>query len=172
MPGKRPVLMIFARRNRFWPLLITVCAVTVAIILWWVMVDDGQQPVLPQHNSMIVAAPLFEFGENYFVNYRLEREKARQEAKNMLGVLLADPKNKEAETKWLALNDKMEKESEIENMLKIKGFKDGVVAVDSDSVSVVVYADSLTPGQVSMIQDIVLRVAKVRLDRISISLKT
>ena len=113
-------------------------------------------------------------GENYFVNYRLQREEFRQETKNMLSPLLNStvPQTKEeAQTKWLELARKIEKESEIENLLKIKGFQDVVADVNTDSVSVIVLAPAISPNEISLIQDIVTRVTKVRLDRISISVR-
>ena len=185
----KPLIMIIARRTRFRLLLIA-GGVVVLLIVGLLAFGRGEpQRALPQHNSMEVDAPVIEMdagspgqpqsgitgqtdGENYFVNFRLEREKSRQETKNMLATLLRDPRNRDAESKWLALAEKSEQENEIENMLKIKGFKDAVSAVEPDSVSVIVYAGSLSPSQVSMIQDTVLRVIKMRLDRISISSKT
>lgn len=113
-------------------------------------------------------------GENYFVNYRLKREQFRQESKTMLAELLNSSieKNKaQAQEQWLALNIKIQQEEEIENLLKIKGFEDAVVDVFSEHVTVIVYAQSLTPHEVSLVQDIVVRVTKVRLDKIAVSAK-
>ncbi|WP_242832456.1 SpoIIIAH-like family protein [Desulfosporosinus orientis] len=113
-------------------------------------------------------------GENYFVNYRLKREQFRQESKAMLAELLNSSieKNKaQAQEQWLELNSKIQQEEEIENLLKIKGFKDAVVDVFPEHVTVIVYAKSLTPHEVSIIQDIVVRVTKVRLDKIAVSAK-
>jgi len=111
-------------------------------------------------------------GENYFVNYRLKRDQFRQETKAMLSELLnstVDKSKEQAQGKWLELSTKILKEGEIENLLKIKGFQDAVADVFLENVTVIVYAPSLTPNEVSIIQDIVVRVTKVRLDKITIS---
>lgn len=113
-------------------------------------------------------------GENYFVNYRLKRDQFRQETKSMLAELLNSSitKTKEqAQENWLELSIKIQKEGEVENLLKIKGFQDAVADISPGNVTVIVYAPALTPQQVSMIQDIVVRVTKVRIDKIMISTK-
>lgn len=114
-------------------------------------------------------------GENYFVNYRLEREKYRQQTIGMLETLLASPESKsrsEAQGKWLELTTKIEQEGELENLLKIKGFKDVVTDVTKDGVHVLVFAPELSSGDITLIQDIVIRVTKIRLDKIIISNRT
>lgn len=113
-------------------------------------------------------------GENYFVNYRLKREQFRQETKAMLAELLDSTVEKtkiQAQEKWLELSTKIQNEDEIENLLKIKGFKDVVADAYPDNVTLIVYAPSLTPNEVSQIQNIVVRVTKVSLDKIMISVK-
>ena len=113
-------------------------------------------------------------GENYFVNYRLKREQLRQEAKAMLSELLNSSVEKskaQAQEKWLELSTKIQREGEIENLLKIKGFQDAVVDVFQDSVTVIVYAQMLTPNEVNLIQEIVVRVTNVRLDKITVTAK-
>ena len=113
-------------------------------------------------------------GEDYFVNYRIQREQSRQEAKTMLSSLLNSSVTKtkeEAQQKWLELSNKIEKEGQVENLLKIKGFQDAVVNVTKNGVNVMIYASSLTPDEVRLIQDIVIRVTHVRVDEIQISFK-
>ncbi len=111
-------------------------------------------------------------GENYFVNYRLKRDQFRQETKTMLSELLnstVDKTKEKAQEQWLELSTKMHKEGEVENLLKIKGFQDAVADVLQENVTVIVYAPSLTQSEVGIIQDTVVRVTKVRPDKISIS---
>lgn len=113
-------------------------------------------------------------GEDYFVNYRLQREQSRQEAKSMLSPLLNSSVTKtkeEAQQRWLELSQKIEKEGQVENLLRIKGFQDAVVDVSKNGVNVIVFVPTLTPDQVRLVQDIVVRVASVRIDQINISFK-
>lgn len=113
-------------------------------------------------------------GEDYFVNYRLQREESRQEAKSMLSPLLNSSVTRtkeEAQQKWLDLSNKIEKEGQVENLLRIKGFQDAVVDISKNGVNVIVFVPTLTSAEVSLVQDIVVRVANVRVDQISISFK-
>ena len=113
-------------------------------------------------------------GENYFVNYRLRREEYRQETKAMLAELLnstVESSRVQAQEKWLKLSSKIQKEEEIENLLKIKGFQDSVADVLSDNVNVFVYAVKLLPYEIRIIQNIVSEVAKVSADKITITAK-
>lgn len=113
-------------------------------------------------------------GQNYFVNYRLQREQSRQEEKTMLSAVLNSniaATKEEAQNKWLQLTTRISKEDEIENLLKIKGFQDAVAEVAPSSVNVFICAPSLMPNEISVIQNIVQRVTAVRLDEINISVK-
>lgn len=113
-------------------------------------------------------------GQDYFVNYRLERDKFRQETKEMLSVLLdsrMEQTQLQAQQKWLALSQSIKLEGETESVLKMKGFDDVVANVNSDSVNVMILTSSLTPEQVALIQDVVIRVTGVRIDKIYISTK-
>lgn len=113
-------------------------------------------------------------GENYFVNYRLQREQFRQETKSMLSQLLnssVETTKAQAQEKWLELSSKIQEEDEIENILKLKGFQDIVSDVNSDSVTIIAYASSLSANEVSLIQEIAAGVTKVSPDKIMISTK-
>ncbi|HWQ72246.1 MAG TPA: SpoIIIAH-like family protein [Desulfitobacteriaceae bacterium] len=113
-------------------------------------------------------------GEEYFVNYRLGRERYRQEVKEMLAELLnsSDLNDREAvQTKWLELSIKIAQENELENLLKIKGFQDVIANVNKDFVFIVVLTPGLTPYEIFSIQDTVNRVTGVSADKISLEIK-
>lgn len=162
-------------------------AFVLSLVLWTSLVPDSpssfsgkdSMPVNAQvedsnvqfKTEIIKPVPL---GEDYFVNYRLQREESRQEAKAMLSPLLNSNVTKtkeEAQQKWLELSNKIEKEGQIENLLRIKGFQDAVVDVSKNGVNVIVYSSNLTQDEVCLIQDIVARVTSVRLNQINISFK-
>lgn len=172
---------------RFFVVGVAVLAILTGVLWMWrghlkAPAHFSGQPSMPVNGTVDANSIRFETetlesdlsGENYFVNYRLQREQFRQESKSMLAELLDSNvvKSKEqAQAKWLELSTKIEKEGEIENLLKIKGFQDAVADVNPESVTVIIYADHLAAGEVSSIQDIVVRVTKVRLDKITISAK-
>ena len=184
---KRPLILFFGHKTKLW-LGGLVCVVVILAALIIYLVKAVSPTHFPAHSSLPVNSSAgdssikFEVevvkpddgGENYFVNYRLKRNQFREETKTMLSELLnstVDKSKVEAQEKWLELSTKIQKEGEIENLLKIKGFQDTVADVFPENVTVIIYAPSLLPKEVSVIQDIVVRVTKVRLDKITISVK-
>lgn len=182
---KRPVILFCGHKSKMWLGGLVSLVVILAALGIWVMKGEppsyfSVQSSLPVNASVEDTSIQFEVetvkqnvsGENYFVNYRLKRDQFRQETKAMLSELLnstVDKSKEQAQEKWLELSTKIHKEGEVENLLKIKGFQDAVADVFLENVTVIVYAPSLTPNEVSIIQDIVVRVTKVRLDKITIS---
>jgi stage III sporulation protein AH len=113
-------------------------------------------------------------GEEYFVNYRLARERSRQEIKGMLEALLNSPdvnNRAAAQRNWLELSTKINQECELENLLKIKGFRDVIADVNKDSVSIIILTQGLNPYEVFSIRDTVNRVTEVYSERITIEIK-
>ncbi|MDP4125805.1 MAG: SpoIIIAH-like family protein [Bacillota bacterium] len=179
--------IVFIKRKWIWLGGLVGFALIVGTLALWTMRPEVHthfigQPSLPVNGT--VESPSIQFqvetvqpnvsGEDYFVNYRLKRDQFRQETKAMLSELLNSTVAKsreQAQEKWLELSLKQQKEGEIENLLKIKGFQDAVADVFQENVTVIVCAPSLTPNEVSRIQDIVVRVTKVRIDKIAISAK-
>ncbi|AGA69858.1 hypothetical protein Desdi_2434 [Desulfitobacterium dichloroeliminans LMG P-21439] len=111
-------------------------------------------------------------GGDYFVNYRLQREASRQEAKDMLAPLLnsnVEKTKEEAQEKWLQLTHKIEKEEQIENLLKISGIQDAVADLGNNEVAVIVFASQLNSEEIKLIQDVALRVTDMPRETIRIS---
>lgn len=182
-----PVLLIVGRKSRLRLAVYIGLAAILGTLGIRLMISESHA-YIPEQASMPVNAPkeesLIKFevetikpkntGGDYFVNYRLKRDQLRQESKAMLSPLLESTVEKskaEAQDQWLQLSMKIQREEEIENLLKIKGFQDAVADVFTEHVTVIVYAPSLTPHEVSLIQEIVLRVTGIRLDKIMISAK-
>lgn len=157
-----------------------------SVVLWAAF--HNSPPHFSGQPSLAVTAPLedgIQFtaevvkpslqGEDYFVNYRLQREQSRQEAKAMLEPLLNSTVSKtqaEAQQKWLELSNKIEKESQIENVLKIKGFKDAIVDVNQNAVNVIIFAPALSQDEVKLIQSVVTQITNIRLNQVTISYKS
>lgn len=180
-----PLFLIVGHKSRVWLIGFLGLAAILAMLAVKLMSAEPHayitdQASLPVNAQMDETQIQFEVetvkvnntGEDYFVNYRLKREKSRQESKEMLSELLdstVEDNKAQAQKEWLELSSKIQREEEIENLLKIKGFKDAVADVFPEHVTVIIYAPSLTNNEVSIIQDIVVRVTGVRLDRINVS---
>lgn len=115
-------------------------------------------------------------GSDYFAESRLSRQKARDEAISILKQTAessaADAKAKEEANQQIsALADNSVKESRIESLIKAKGYKEAVVFLNQDGVSVIVAspANGLSAADAAKIRDIVLGETDAKADDIKIT---
>ncbi len=98
--------------------------------------------------------------ESYFTATQLSRDKARDEALEVLQTVV-DSEDALQETKDAALSDiarialDIEQESNIETLVMAKGFANCVAVINGDAVSVIVESDGLLANQVAQIKEIV-----------------
>ena len=102
-----------------------------------------------------------------------DREKAYDEAKDMVKETLKNEKLTDEDKagalkKVEQLADRIEKENNIETLLKAKGFEKTIAVIGDNNVSVVVKSDGLTTAQTLQIQDIIVSETKVPLGNIKI----
>ena len=96
----------------------------------------------------------------YFTATVAGREKARDEALDVLQTVV-DSEDALQETKDAALADisrialDIEQESNVETLVKAKGFANCVAVINGDKISIVVESDGLLPSQVAQIKEIV-----------------
>jgi len=100
--------------------------------------------------------------KNFFIEYRLERDKARSEQINIYREIINNPNTdditkKEAQNSMLALTEKMEKEFEIEGLIRARAYKDALAYVHDDSVDVIIETKGLKKDDVSIIGDIIVK---------------
>lgn len=108
-----------------------------------------------------------------FLEAKDEREKTHDEIKDMVSNTLnseklSDEDKAQAVKKVEQLADRIEKESNIETLLKAKGFEKAVAVIGDNSVSVVVKSDGLTTTQTLQIQDIIVAQTSIPLGNIKI----
>ncbi len=111
--------------------------------------------------------------ELYFANAREDRQKARDDALAELDQISSSVKASEediasAAKQRMLMASFMESEANIETLIKAKGFTDCVAVINSDSVSIVVAADSLSQSEMLQIQDIVISQYEISLDKIKV----
>ncbi|MGL4791780.1 MAG: SpoIIIAH-like family protein [Anaerotignaceae bacterium] len=110
----------------------------------------------------------------YFVQAKLDREQSRAKQKDMLTEMINnenldnDQKSDFAKS-MLTLQQRIEKETAAETMIKSKGFSEAYVRIDDDTVDVVVSSNELSQAQVAQIEDIVKRKTGMAADKIRIS---
>ncbi len=112
--------------------------------------------------------------DTYFVQAKLDREQSRAKQQGILtdiinNTKLSDSQKEEAANGLIEIQERIEKETASEDMIKAKGFSEAYVRIDDETVDVVVKADTLTEQQLAQIEDIVTRKTGYSADKIRIS---
>jgi stage III sporulation protein AH len=112
---------------------------------------------------------------DFFTEYRLERDKFRSERSELLRDIIKSSKNDEARQRAqdtvLKLTVNKQKESDMENLIKARGFADALVFVQDSSVSAVVKTSSLTRDEVVQVAEVISRVCGIKPEEITVSAK-
>lgn len=103
----------------------------------------------------------------------LEREKARDEAKEMLEDIIKNPSTtaegrKQAEQEMISMAKVIKNEADCEMLLREKGFKNPVVTISDGGASVKVDVKDIMGTEIAQITEILSSVAGVEADRIKI----
>lgn len=117
------------------------------------------------HHRARPATSQLERLENYFVNYRMHRDKVMtQEIATLKGVLanpaLSRTAKSEAAQTMVRDTQELKQESAIEGLLSAQGFPLSAVTVTRNSAVVVVGANHLSSTQVARIADAVMKVTR------------
>ncbi|MBR7162330.1 MAG: SpoIIIAH-like family protein [Clostridia bacterium] len=113
---------------------------------------------------------------NYFAASQIERQRARDEAIEVLQNVVDDATSLEA-AKEQALADiaaiaaNIETEANIESLIKAKGFEECVAVINGDKANIVVKSEGLKPNQLSQILEIVYLQADILPANVTISEK-
>lgn len=91
-----------------------------------------------------------------------ERARVRQMESSVLSTMAADEEadagtRARARSELLTLTSRMETETTVEGVLRMRGFEDAVVTVSANSVNVVVRADTLSQAESAAILELVMR---------------
>mgnify|MGYP006292239439 CR=1 FL=1 len=111
--------------------------------------------------------------KNFFTDYRLEREKVRSKEIERYREIINSPnygeayKNK-AQEKMLELTAQMEKEMEIESLIRARGYKDALAYIHKGSVDVIVKTQGLSEDDVTRIGDIIVKTTGLDFDDVTI----
>lgn len=111
--------------------------------------------------------------EDYFTSAKKAREEARKESSETIEELLKSDKLSEEDkstalTAIEELGKNIERESNIESLLKAKGFSQALAVIGEKGISVVVKSEGLTSAQTMQIQDIVTNETSISLANIKI----
>lgn len=114
-----------------------------------------------------------EQNEDYFEKTKKEREETRKEAcetieETLKGADLSDEEKASALGKIEEIGNRIEKEGNVEALLKAKGFEKTLVIISDSGVNVVVNSEGLTSAQTLQIQDVVTNETGAALNSIKI----
>jgi stage III sporulation protein AH len=112
-------------------------------------------------------------GQAFFVEAKLSRQIARDEAVETLAFILADANLTNDQRTTLALRaadlaQSIEAEGKIENLIRAKGFADVMVYYDTQRADIMVRTAGLVAEDVIKIKDIVLNETSIGVENISI----
>jgi len=112
---------------------------------------------------------------DFFTEYRLERDRLRSEQSDLLRDVIRTAKNddvrQKAQDAVLKLVVEKQREVEIENLIKARGFSDVLIVLQENAVNAVVKTQTLNRDEVLQVADIISRVAGVKPEDITISEK-
>jgi stage III sporulation protein AH len=99
---------------------------------------------------------------DFFVDFRLDRERARSEQLETLRELInnkqvPEESRKTAADQWLLVTKRIGKELELEGLVKAKGFADCIVFLQDTQCTAVVKAERLSRADVAQVGDIIIR---------------
>ena len=112
-------------------------------------------------------------GENYFTATALNRQQSRDEAIDVLKLVSESSESSEearaeASAKISKIAIDMQNESNIETLVKAKGFEECVAIISDNSVSVIVSADELKAAEAAQILAIVYDTTGISPENVSI----
>lgn len=134
---------------------------------------SDEQEVVPVIGETVVVAPISGDGKNFFVEYRIDRDRIRSQQIELLQAVVDNDNSdegsrKEAYDKLIEISQNLEKEMEIEHMIKAKGFAEAIVFINNDAASVIVETSALDPQTAAQIGEIIIKNTNIKPERISI----
>lgn len=159
--------------KRAWRTFIFV--VLVSVLLCFVISKwDDFALILSGRNAALPAstAGTADGGQDFLIEFKLDREKVGKEQLDMLKVVMDDKEagkdvRDAARAQYLLIVDAMGKELKIEGLLLARGF-DSVAFLSADACTIVVRSGSLDEKTVAQIGDTVRKVTRLSLEKITV----
>lgn len=122
--------------------------------------------VLPKEN-------LIPKNNDFFTEYRMERDRTRGQMLEYIKGIINDPNSStkmrdNAQMEILNITKHMGQETKLENLIMAKGYKDAVVFIENNSVTVVVPGDNLTQADIAKISDLAVRTTGCKMEQVYI----
>lgn len=121
-----------------------------------------QTPAGPD-KSVLTPQPQAKINEgdpDFFIEYRIERERTRGRQIELLREIInnaeaSEQARKKAQEELLVLSGKMAKETELEHLIRAKGYRDASVCIEEKGVTVVLQTDNIIPEEITRICEVI-----------------
>ncbi|OPX86573.1 MAG: SpoIIIAH-like protein [Pelotomaculum sp. PtaB.Bin104] len=126
-----------------------------------VHIDSKGSAAAPEEkNNAVSNRAVAEGNSDFFIDYRLERERTRGQRVEWLrevfnNVNSSNETRQKAQESLLSISTSMAKEVELENLMKANGYKDAVALVDNNFVTVILPVNSLSTGETERLSGLV-----------------
>lgn len=110
---------------------------------------------------------------DFFIDYKLERDRIRSQQLDLLEKLIDSPQStkeisEEIKEQLKNIIKTTNVETELESLIKAKGFNDAVVIIRDDTADAIIKSESLNQEQAVQILDLVNRITKIPMEAIKI----
>lgn len=155
-PEKRKnVIKSFIRKLGKRNLIITgsVLAVALIVTLNFVLLNNNETP---KDDTPVIAAN--DGNGDFFAESIVNRSRARDEAMEVLQTVVDLGSSAEASEQALAdisrIAADIEKEANVESLIKAKGFENCIAVISGNCVNIIVKSDALLPNEIAQIKEI------------------
>lgn len=162
-------------------LILIVAALCAYVYMKWPLFNNvfgGKPNASTGDDAALTLAPTTSLAvtNDFFVDYRLERERTRGHQLELLRELINNAQADEtsrrtAGDRWLAIVNAMGVETELENLIRAKGFADAVVFIQEKTTVVVVKATELSQPEAAKIMDLTTRGTGLKMDAVTLVVK-
>lgn len=123
---------------------------------------SGNAVEVQQEKSQSEVNDVLNDNGSFFVEYRLERERSRghqiEIAREIINNTNSDSEiRKKAQEQMYVISNNLQKELEVESLIRAKGYQDSVVFLEGKTVTVVIQVKDLTQEDAIKITDLVSR---------------
>ncbi|MEG6585632.1 SpoIIIAH-like family protein [Dendrosporobacter sp. 1207_IL3150] len=176
-------MIVVSLRKYKKPIIAVVCLFVTSILATgiWHVKSSIEQAKADRSNAMQVTKAVSNeqstpvISTDFFTEYRLERDKMRSERSDLLREAIRSAETEEirnkAQENVLAMVKEKQRESEMESLIKARGFSDALVFYREHSVNAIVKAPVLSRDEVIQVADVISRVSGVKPEDITISAK-
>lgn len=166
-------MRLFMVRKGLLSVIIAGLALVLCLVFWSLRTAESDAPAVPVTVPVTVDDRDILPAENdFFVEYRMERERSRSRQVELLKDITGDPNagqeaREKAQARLLEISQDIEREVSIENILRARGFSDAIVFFQGKMVTVVLPC-RLTEEQTASVINIVSRGASVASENVMV----